>query len=100
MVFNVSMVLEAKRKATKGNGLKIINPRQIFQRSSIALAQVKAGNNLKSLLSEIRQIIYFLHQLKEIPKEVYNNMIKPIQLQKLDTISMKSENSKTSEPHV
>ena len=80
MVFNVSMVLEAKRKATKGNGLKIINPRQIFQRLSIVLAQVKAGNNLKSLLSGIRQIIYFLHQLKEIPKEVYNNMIKPIQL--------------------
>ena len=39
-----SMILEAKRKATKGEGLKI-TPKQKLQRLPVALAQVKAGNN-------------------------------------------------------
>ena len=34
----------------------------MVQRLLIALAQVKAGNNSESLLSEIRQIIYSLYQ--------------------------------------
>ena len=33
-----------------------------------ALAQVKAGNASENLLNEIRQIIYFLYQVKEITK--------------------------------
>ena len=52
----------------------------MFQRIPIALAQVKAGNNSENLLNEIRQIVYFLHQSKEITKKVYNNIIKPIQI--------------------
>ena len=40
-----SMVSEAKAKATKGTGLKILTPKQMLQRLPIALAQVKAGNN-------------------------------------------------------
>ena len=32
----------------KGTGLKILTPKQKFQRLSIALAQVKAGNNSES----------------------------------------------------
>ena len=47
----------------------------MFQRLPIALAQVKAGNNLENLLNEIRQIIYSLYQSKEITKKVYNNLI-------------------------
>ena len=46
----------------------------------IALAQIKAGNNSESLLNEIRQIVYSLHQSKEITKKVYNNMIKSIKV--------------------
>ena len=42
----------------------------MLQRLPIALAQVKGGNNSDSLLSEIRQIVYSLHQLKQIPKKV------------------------------
>ena len=52
----------------------------MLQRSAKALAQVKAGNNSKSLLNEIRMIAYSLYQSKEITKEVYNNIIKSIQL--------------------
>ena len=44
----------------------------------IALAQVKAGNNSKRLLNEIRQIVYSLYQSKQITKKVHNN-IKSIQ---------------------
>ena len=49
------MVSEAKIKATKGTGLKILTPKQTLQRLPIALAQVKARNNSESLLNEIDQ---------------------------------------------
>ena len=42
----------------------------MLQRLLIALAQVKASNNL---LNEIRQVVYSLYQSKEITKKVYNN---------------------------
>ena len=40
----------------------------MLQRLPIALAQVKAGNNSESLLNEIRQIIYFLYQSKQLKR--------------------------------
>ena len=86
-------------KATKGKGLKILTPEQMLQRIPKALVQVKPGNNSESLLNEIRQIVYYLYQSKEIIKKVYDNIIKSIQL-KMDTIFMNSENSKTLEPHI
>ena len=39
------MVSEAKLKATKETGLKILTPKQMLQILPIALAEVKAGNN-------------------------------------------------------
>ena len=49
------MVLDSKYKAkqdeTKGTGLKILTPKQLFQRLPTAFAQVKAGNNSKNLLN-------------------------------------------------
>ena len=65
-------------KSTTGTGLKILTPKQVLQRLSIALAQVKAGNNSENLLNEIRQIVYSLYQSKEITKKVYNNLIKSL----------------------
>ena len=77
------MILDAKYKAkqnkTTGTGLKILTPKQMLPRLPIALAQVKAGNNSESLLSEIRQIVYSLYQLKQITKKIYNNIIKSTQ---------------------
>ena len=60
----------AKQNETKGKGLKILTPKQMFQRLPIAPAQVKAGNNSESLLNEIRQIVYFLciNQNKSLKK--------------------------------
>ena len=68
---------------SKGSGilntkLKILMPKQMLQRLPIALAQVQAGNNSKNLLNEIRQIVYYLYQSKEIIKKVYNNLIKSL----------------------
>ena len=76
-----SMMSDAKYRATKGTGLKILTPKQMLQRLPIALAQVKAGNNSESLLNEIRQIVYSLYQSKKRnTKKVYNNIIRSIQL--------------------
>ena len=56
-------------ESKQGTELKILPPKQIFQRLSIALTQIKAGNNSEILLNEIRQIIYSLYQSKEITKK-------------------------------
>ena len=73
------MMSEAKTKATKGTGLKILTPKQMLQRLPITLAQVKDGNNLESLLNEVRQVAYSLYQSKQITKKVCNNIIESIQ---------------------
>ena len=64
----------------EGTELKILTPKQMLQRLPIALTQIKAGNNSKSLLNEIRQVVYSLYQSKEITKKVYNNRIKSIKV--------------------
>ena len=71
---------KAKQNKTTGTGFKILTPKLMLQRLPIALAQVKAVNNLESLLNEIRQIVYSLYQSKQITKKVYNNIIISIQL--------------------
>ena len=52
----------------------------MLQGLQIAVAQVKAGNNSENWLNEMRQIVYFLYQSKEITNKVYNNIIKSIRL--------------------
>ena len=41
----------------------------MFQRLTVAIPQVKAGNTCESLVNEIKQIIYSLYQAKEIAKK-------------------------------
>ena len=53
----------------------------MLQRSPIALAQIKVGNNSESLLNEIRQIVYSLCQSKKNYQKVYNNIVKLIKVQ-------------------
>ena len=52
----------------------------MLQRLPIGLSQVKVGNTPENLLKEIRQIIYYLYQEKEITKQVYNNIINLIKV--------------------
>ena len=73
-----AMMSEAKYKATKGTGLKILTAKQMLQRLPIALEEAKAGNKFENILNELRQIVYSLYQSKEITKKVYNDIIKSI----------------------
>ena len=59
---------------------KILTPKQMLQKLPIALAQVKAGNTYKNLLIEIRQIIYYLHQEKDVTRKVYNNIMNSVKV--------------------
>ena len=67
-------------KTTKGEGLKILTPKQMLQRLLIDLAQVKPGNTFENLLNEIRQIIYSLYQSNKITKKVHNNVMNSIKM--------------------
>ena len=47
-------------KQQKGKGIKILTPKQMLQRLSIALAQVKTGNKSDNLLDEINERLKIL----------------------------------------
>ena len=61
---------EALYKRKQGTGLKILTPKQMLKRFTIALVQVKAGNNSQRLWNKIRQIVNSLYQSKKITKKV------------------------------
>ena len=61
----------------KGEGLKILNNKQMLNRLPILLAQIEAGNNSNKLKNETRQI-YSLYRSKALTKTVYNKLIKSI----------------------
>ena len=89
----------------KGEGLKILNNKQMLNRLPILLAQIQAGNNSIKLKNETRQILYSLYRSKALTKTVYNKLINVILLHytlyiyNMETFFMNSKNSKTSEPH-
>ena len=60
-----TIVSKAKYEAKHGKWLKILTPKQMFQRLPIALAQLKASNTSEDLLNQFRQIIYYLYQAKK-----------------------------------
>ena len=62
-------------KANYGEELKMSTPKRMLQILTIALAQVKEGNNSKNLLNEIMKIAYSLYRSKEI-----SNITKSLQL--------------------
>ena len=62
----------------KDEGLKVLPNKQMLNRLPILLAQIKAGNNSKSLKNELRQILYSLYRSKVLTKTVCNNLIKSI----------------------
>ena len=62
-------------KVSDREHIKILTPKQMFQRLPIAFAHKKADIASENLLNEIRQIIYSLYRAKEITKKVYKNII-------------------------
>ena len=74
------IVSEAKYRPKDEEDLKILTPKQMLQKLPIAFAQIKSGDTFKSLLNEIRKVIYSLHQTQEITKKIYNNIMNSIKL--------------------
>ena len=62
----------------KGEGLKILNNKQMLNRLPILLAKIEAGNNSIKLKNEARETFYSLYRSKLLTKTVYNNLIKSI----------------------
>ena len=68
----------AKRRNQQGKQVKILTSNQMLSRLPISLGQLKAGNNSEKLKNEIRQLLYSLYGSKNMTKQVYNNLIKPL----------------------
>ena len=58
--FESEIFLKSEELKT-GTGLKLLTPKQMLRRLSIAYAQIKTGNNSESLVNEIKQIVYSLY---------------------------------------
>ena len=74
MIFSIIIFLntayDAKHKATKERGLKILK----------VLAHVKTGNNSENLWKKSDKLFTLCINQKKISKKVYNNIIKAMQL--------------------
>ena len=55
----------------------------MLSRLPISLPQLQAGNNSEKLKNEIRQLLYSLYRLKNLTKQVYNNLIKSLQIKNI-----------------
>ena len=52
---------KTKYRSIRGEGLKILTPKQMLQWLQIAITQVKASSTSENLLNEVHQIIYSLY---------------------------------------
>ena len=64
LIFQATHTINYSHQWNKGTELKILTPKQMLEILPTALAQVKAENNSKNSLTEIRQIFCFLYQAK------------------------------------
>ena len=74
----VEKIVKFNNQKQEGQGIKILTPNQMLSRLPISLAQLQAGNNSEKLKNEIRQLLYSLYRSKNMTKQVYNNLIKPL----------------------
>ena len=74
----VEEILRLYKQKQEGQGIKILTPNQMLSRLPVSLAQLKARNNSEKLKNEIRQLLYSLYRSKNMTKQAYNNLIKPI----------------------
>ena len=78
IVERILAYIKQQQQKQEGQGIKILMPSQMPGRLTISLVQLEAGNNSKKLKKEIRQLLYSLYRSKNITKQVYNNLMKPI----------------------
>ena len=74
----VKEILEFNKRYQEGQGIKILTPNQMLSRLPISLTQLQAGNNSEKFKNEIRQLLYSLYRSKNMTKQVYNNLMKPV----------------------
>ena len=74
----VEDILRFIKQKQEGEIIKILTPNQMLCRLPISLAQLKAGNSSEKIKNEIRQLLYSIYRSKNMTKQVYNNIIKPI----------------------
>ena len=74
----VEEILRFNKQKQEGQGIKILTPSHMLSRLPISLGQLEAGNNSEKLKNEIRQLLYSLYHSKNITKQLYNNLMKPI----------------------
>ena len=74
----VEEILRFYKQKQEGKGIKILTPNQMLSRLPISLAQLQAGNSSEKLKNEIRQQLYSLYRSKNMTKQIYNNLIKPM----------------------
>ena len=75
------MPIETEKEAAerqKGQGLKIMIPKQMITRLPILLAELNAGNNSQKLKNGIRQIVYSLYRSNNLSKTIYNSLMNTI----------------------
>ena len=70
--------LNTKKSMAKALKYQLLN--KMPQRLPIALGEVKAGNTLENLLTEIRQNIYSLYRETDVTKKVYSNIMNSIKV--------------------
>ena len=81
-IVDANQKLEEEKAAQgqqRGQGLKILTPKQLITRLPILLAQLKAGNNSQKLKNGIRQSLYSLYISKNLSETIYNHLISTIQ---------------------
>ena len=71
----VKDILKFNEQYQQVEGIKILTPNQMLNRSPIALAQLQAGNNSNKLKNKIRQLLYSLYRSKDISEQVYKSLI-------------------------
>ena len=74
----VEEILKLNEQNQQGEGITILTPNQMLSRLPISLTQLQAGNNSEKVKIEIRQLFYSFYRSKNMTKQVYNNLIKPI----------------------
>ena len=74
----VEDILRFNKQKQEGQGIKILTPDEMLSRLPISLAQLQAGNNSEKIKNEIRKLLYSLYRSKNITKQEYNNLIKPL----------------------
>ena len=74
----VDEILNFNKQKQEGEGIKILTSSQMLSTLKISLAQLEAANNSEKLKNEIRQLLYSLYRSKNITKQVYGNLMKPI----------------------